>query len=139
MQLHASSAERRDVGFASLLPFLLITFGLAWGLGALFVAFPETIEGILGPFGATNPLFILAVYAPAIAAFVLVLARTGVAGFGRFLSRLLLWRAPPIWYAILILGIPAVYSPGRPGAGRCRRSRSPGPASGRHWRRSPSC
>lgn len=112
MQLPPSTASQHDVTFASLLPFLLIAFGLAWGLGALFVLFPETVEGLFGPFGATNPLFILAVYAPAIAAFVLVLARTGVSGFGRFLSRLLLWRASPAWYVLLIFGIPLVYFTG---------------------------
>jgi hypothetical protein len=112
MQSTSSTADPRDVPFGSLLPFLLIAFGLAWGLVILLILFPEPIEGLFGPLSASNPLFILAVYAPAIAALVLVLARTGIAGLGRFLSRLLLWRVSPVWYAVLIIGIPAVYFAG---------------------------
>lgn len=112
MKPRVQADEQRDVPFAALLPFLIITFGLAWGLFVLFVLFPGPIERLFGPLRASHPLFILAVYAPAIAAFTLVLHRAGIAGLGRFLARLLLWQCPPLWYAVLILGIPAIYYAG---------------------------
>lgn len=112
MQQPATTADRDPIAFASLLPFLLIAFGLAWGLFGLFVLRPETIERIFGPLRASNPLFILAVYAPAIAAFALVLGHAGIAGLGRFLTRLLLWRCSPAWTAFLLLGIPIIYVAG---------------------------
>jgi len=104
--------DRDPIPLASLLPFLLMAFGLAWGLFGLFALHPETIERIFGPLRASNPLFILAVYAPAIAAFVLVLGYAGIAGLGRFLSRLFLWRCSPAWYAFLLVGIPVIYLAG---------------------------
>ena len=92
----------------ALFPFLVITFGLTWGLAALFVFQQERIEAIFGPLQLSNPLFILAVYAPAIAAFILVLRHAGVAGLARYLKRFTYWRCPVGWYAFLIFGVPAV-------------------------------
>ena len=36
----------------------------------------------------------------------------GFSGLGRFLSRLLLWRAPWGWYVFLLIGIPLIYMAG---------------------------
>ena len=112
MSIVEAVSARRKVGFAGLFPFLLITFGLAWGIFALFFLFPETLERVFGPPRGSHPLFILAVYAPAIAGISLVTLLTGARGLRRFLSRLFLWRCPAQWYALLILGIPAVYFAG---------------------------
>jgi uncharacterized protein len=97
------------IGPAALLPFLAISFGLSWGLVGLYLAFPGPITRLFGPVGITNPLFLLAVYAPAIAAIVLVLRHGGTAGLRRFLSRVLLWRAPAAWWALILVGIPLIY------------------------------
>jgi len=102
----------------ALVPFLALTFGLAWGLFALLVVFPETISATFGPMRATNPLFILAVYAPAIAGFLVVVIYAGPAAVGQFARRLFIWRIPPIWLALLLLGIPAVSVFGAAIAGR---------------------
>jgi hypothetical protein len=56
----------------------------------------------------TNPLFILAVYAPGIAAVLLVRWHCGTRGLGRFCRRIALWRMPLGWWAFLLIGIPAV-------------------------------
>jgi membrane protease YdiL (CAAX protease family) len=92
----------------SLIPFLLIVFGLAWSLFALFVFATEWVVATFGPLSGHHPLFVLAVYAPAIAALLLVGLHSGGQGLLRFLSRLLLWRAPLRWYAFLLLAFPAV-------------------------------
>ena len=92
-----------------LIPFLLITFGLAWGVVSLLIFFPDRVTSIFGEISAKNPLFMLAVYAPAIAALLLVMKHSGLAGLRRYLSRLLLWRVHWAWYLFLLAGIPLLY------------------------------
>ena len=53
-----------------LLAFFALTFGLTWGLGACFALFPAQLTAVFGKVSVTNPLFILAVYAPSISAIV---------------------------------------------------------------------
>lgn len=48
-------------------------------------------------------------YAPAIAAFTVIIYHSGVRGLRRYLTRLLLWRCSPIWYAFLLIGIPLLF------------------------------
>lgn len=88
--------------------FFLMTFGLSWGILALFIAFTTQVEAWFGKVGYTNPLFILAVHAPAIAAVWLVGRHHGLAGLSRFARRLTMWRMAWWWWALLIVGIPAV-------------------------------
>ena len=101
--------KRGDIPFGSLAPFLLIAFGLAWGVLALYIFLTDTMSRVFGALTGRHPLFYLAVYAPAIAAFAVVLAKGGPMGLRRFLSRLRLWRCPRAWYVVLILGIPLVF------------------------------
>lgn len=92
----------------TLLAFFALAFGISWGLLALFLLFTARAEALFGPVGYTNPMFVLAVYAPAIAAVALVLRHHGWRGLGRFARRLLLWRMPWPWWVLLVVGIPAV-------------------------------
>ncbi|HMB14927.1 MAG TPA: CPBP family intramembrane glutamic endopeptidase [Pelovirga sp.] len=101
-----------SVPFRSFIPFLMITFGLAWGVLGLYVVFPERMSATFGQLTGNHPLFFLAVYAPAIAAFVLVIHNGGIAGLRRFLGRALLWRCSAGWYAFLIIGIPLIFISG---------------------------
>jgi len=112
MSVPRSNPSRPLIPGRWLFPFLALTFGLAWGIFALFFLFPRALEQVFGPPRGSHPLFILAVYAPAVAAFILIALRTGSRGLKRFLSRLLLWRCPPAWWAFLLLGIPAVFFAG---------------------------
>jgi hypothetical protein len=105
----AVGAEKFQVPFTSLAPFLFISFGLAWGILGLFIFLPTPMTAMFGKLSGQHPLFFLAVYAPAIAAFIVVSCRGGTAGSRRFLSRLLLWRCSPAWVAFLIAGIPLVF------------------------------
>lgn len=107
-----SARSNEDLGEAALVPFLLITFAIAWGLFGCLVLFPDWITQTFGPLSTYHPLFILAVYAPAIAAFALVLGKAGPAGLIRFLTRLTLWRVHPSWWSFLVLGIPLIYFSG---------------------------
>ena len=92
-----------------LLPFLLITFGIAWGILGLYIGLPERMSAWFGQLTGDHPLFYLAVYAPAIAAFIIVARCGGAGGLRRFLSRAGLWRCSPGWYIFIAVGLPAVF------------------------------
>ncbi|MBD3333842.1 CPBP family intramembrane metalloprotease [candidate division GN15 bacterium] len=91
------------------MPFLVITFVLTWGIIALYIVLPDLMESVFGQLTGNHPLFFLAVYSPAIAAFSIILRRTGTSGLRRYLTRLLLWRCSPYWYAFLLVGLPLVF------------------------------
>ena len=100
------------IPFRSLLPFLIIAFGLTWGILGLYIFFPTQMNGMFGELTGQHPLFFLCVYAPAIAAFILVGYHGGRRGLSNFLSRLGLWRCSALWYAFLIIGVPLVFYAG---------------------------
>lgn len=100
---------RQPFPLACIVPFLLVTFGLAWGIIGLYIFLPAQMAAAFGELSGRHPLFYLAVYAPAIAAFTVVARRSGAGGLKRFLSRLRLWRCSPLWYAFLIVVVPLVF------------------------------
>lgn len=104
--LPAKSAATHET--RTLVAFLALTFGLTWGLAALFLLFPDRITALFGEPGLSNPLVVVAIYAPALAGVFLIWRRYGVQGLVSFFRRLTLWRAPGRWWLFLILGIPAV-------------------------------
>jgi uncharacterized protein len=101
--------DQQQLGFASLTPFLLITFGLGWGILAFFIFLPQQMTRMFGEMTGQHPLFFLAVWTPGIAAVVVVMHRAGFRGLKRYLGRLLLWRTSLSWYAFLIVGIPLLF------------------------------
>ncbi len=107
-----SSTDSVQVPFSALVPFLLVAFGLAWGILALFILLPDKMTMLFGELTGEHPLFFLAVYAPAIGAFIIVIYCGGASGFRRYLARLMLWRCSWAWYAFLIFGIPLLFFSG---------------------------
>lgn len=108
----SKASDAPSFSLATLIPFLVIAFGLAWGIIALYILLPEQMAGLFGEISGQHPLFYLATYAPAIAALAIVVYKTRWEGTRRFLGRLLLWRAPMAWYAFLLLGIPLLFYAG---------------------------
>ncbi len=98
-------AHERPVPTAALLPFTLITFAISWGILGLYIFFPDAAGGWFGEIIGRHSAFVLAVWAPAIAAFAVVLYCGGVQGVAAYLSRLGLWRCPPGWVAFLLLAL----------------------------------
>lgn len=94
-----------------LAPFLAIAFGLTWGLAALlFVAYDQVVA-FFGEVSMSNPLFILAVYAPFIASTVIVWQRFGFKQLGAFYRRATLVRTSLGWWLFIIFAIPlAMYA-----------------------------
>src|SRR6056297_3291900 len=106
---HPKTPDTHSFSISAIIPFLIITFGLTWGIIALYIFLPDQMIATFGQITGEHPLFYLATYGPAVAALVLVLFKTKWQGMRRFLSRLLLWRAPAVWYLFLLLGIPALF------------------------------
>ena len=96
----------------SAMTFFVATFVLSWSIGALLVAFPDQVEALFGPMGYTNPAFILLVYAPGFVGVFMVWRHYGRRGLASFLRRFTLWRMPIRWWALLLLGMPAVFYAG---------------------------
>ncbi len=92
----------------TLTPFLVLTFALTWGIAVLLILFNDQVVAIFGEITSSNPLYILAVYAPGIAGIFLVWKKYGLKGLGSFFRRLTLWRAPSAWWLFLLLGIPII-------------------------------
>ena len=109
MAIGSSNTGMHQVPSIALVPFLVIAFGLAWGILALFILLPERMNAIFGELTGQHPLFFLAVYAPATAAFIVVTFSSGIYGLRRYFFRLFLWRCSPAWYAFLIIGIPLLF------------------------------
>jgi uncharacterized protein len=93
----------------AIFPFILISFGLTWGIASLLIFFYDQVVTIFGEVGPSNPLYILAVYAPAFAAFILIWRHYGLSGLGSYLRRLTLWRMPLAWWLFIIFGTPALF------------------------------
>jgi hypothetical protein len=100
------------VPFGAIILFLVLTFGIAWGTLAAFIFFPETMVGLFGEITGQHPLFYLAVWAPAISAFIVILRLSGLKGLRSYLGRILIWRCSWGWYAFLLLGVPLVFFAG---------------------------
>jgi len=108
----SQSREQFAISFISLIPFFLMTFTITWGILALFILLPERMSRIFGELSGNNPLFFLAVWAPAISAFIIISFKTGFRGLRHYLSRALLWRTSLIWYLFLLVGIPLIFYAG---------------------------
>lgn len=101
-----------SVPWAAFWYYVALAFGLTWGLAALLLVFPDQMTRWFGELSISNPIFLLAVYAPAIAALLVVGATSGLRGLKRYLSRCGYWRCPPEWYLILFLGVPLAFAAG---------------------------
>jgi len=117
------------IPFRSIFLFFLLTFGIAWGILAAFIVFPETMVGLFGEITGEHPLFYLAVWAPAISAFIVIARWSGLRGLRRHLGRALLWRCSWPWYAFLLLGVPLVFFAGSYFKGNLSEAAFPWPSA----------
>jgi membrane protease YdiL (CAAX protease family) len=90
-----------------LLWFFALTFGITWGLGVLFFAAPGFVTRVAGPISGANPLFILAVWGPNLAALIVTAASGGGAGVVALLARVARFRVGVLWYLLALLLLPA--------------------------------
>lgn len=100
---------KSDVSFKSLWPFLILAFGICWGIVSLYLFVSEPMQRIFGPLTGQHPLFYLATYAPALSALLLVGIHGGWRSCGGLLSRFGNLRASRGWWLYLLLGIPLTF------------------------------
>lgn len=105
----AAGGAPPDLPDGALLPFLVVTFAIPWALLGLFMLDPWRATRWLGEPSGAHPLFIVSVWAPAIAALLVVARHGGRGALRRYLGRLVRWRAPVGWWAFLLVGMPAVF------------------------------
>ena len=96
----------------ALLPFVLVTFAITWGVLGLYILVPERAAGWFGVISGAHPLFFLATWSPGIAGLAVVLAFSGMRGLRAFLARLLAWRCAPGWWLLILVGLPLVFVAG---------------------------
>lgn len=75
-----TTAHERPVPAAALWAFGLITFAISWGILGFYIFFPDAAGSWFGDLTGKPPAFVLAVWAPAFAAFAVVLYFGGVEG-----------------------------------------------------------
>jgi uncharacterized protein len=88
--------------------FFVLTFAITWGIGAFAIFLPAQFRNLFGEISDTHPLYYIAVAAPTISASILALAWEGWHGLGDLFKRLLRWRFGIHWYALVLVGLPAL-------------------------------
>ncbi|MGD2061040.1 MAG: type II CAAX endopeptidase family protein [Acidimicrobiia bacterium] len=103
MTYNETTSRKRGLGL-----FFALTFALTWGIAAILVLAPDAVERLFGPIGLTNPLYLLAVYAPAISGVVVAWRRLGRSGLKGYFARLKMIRMPVSNWLFLVVGVPAI-------------------------------
>ena len=98
-----------DLQTKMLWPFFFLTFAICWSLIGAYIFLPKLATQWFGELSGTHPFFFLAVYAPAISAFLIITYCHGISGIRNFLSRLALWKVSAYWWVFIVLGIPLVF------------------------------
>ncbi len=112
MQIHNRSAAKFRLSSSALFSFLGITFFITWGLIGIYIVDPKMAADTFGSISGSHPIFFLATWSPAIAAFVVLFRYSGISGIRAFLTRLLLWRCSVGWAAFILLLLPLVFVAG---------------------------
>jgi membrane protease YdiL (CAAX protease family) len=98
-----------DVPTSAIWVFLALAFGLILLILAVLLLWQDAIEQVFGPLSASHPLFILAVWSPAISAWAVILYTTGWSGFRGYLSRFRVWQCGIAWALTIFVVIPLIY------------------------------
>jgi membrane protease YdiL (CAAX protease family) len=101
----ADTSAHRQGG---LVPFLVLTFLITWGVAALLFLFPGPFQAIFGTMTVSNPVFVLAVAAPTISATIITYFRTRWPGLRVLYAGIVKWRFGIQWYAAVLIGLPVI-------------------------------
>ena len=112
MSAQSSSPSVQQIPGSALFLFLFVTFLITWGVIGIYIVAPDQAAGMFGEISGSHPLFFLATWSPAIAAFVVVCLHGGRSGLRGFLARLFLWRGSWGWAAFILFVIPLVFIAG---------------------------
>ncbi|NNK67419.1 MAG: CPBP family intramembrane metalloprotease [Rhodobacteraceae bacterium] len=109
---YSAEIQHKPSGLGGLVAFFIIAFAITWGVIGAYIFWPDAMAARFGAISGSHPFYFLATWAPAISAIVIVFAFTGLAGVRGLLSRLLMWRCPPPWWAFILIGLPLVFMTG---------------------------
>ena len=114
VRLMSISSKSSELGMPStaIVLFVALTFAITWSIIGGYILFPDSAVAFFGDISGSHPLYFIATWAPAIAGIGLVLIFGGLPGLRVFLSRLLLWRCPLVWWLFILVGIPVVFMVG---------------------------
>lgn len=112
MFARATTTSEKTIPSSALFLFLFATFLITWGVIGTYIVAPDLAVGVFGEISGSHPLFFLATWSPAIAAFGVVYLYGGVSGIRAFLARLLMWRGSWGWAAFILVVIPLVFVAG---------------------------
>lgn len=98
----------RDDRMKQLILFFVVVFAGTLGMVALLLAAP----GLFGEATLGNPLVVLGVYFPSLTSIALTAILEGRAGLGRLLRRINPLGFNPVWYLVVLLGLPLVIALG---------------------------
>ena len=106
-----SSEEKAvsEVPFSGAWAFLVMAFGMIALILVILLTWPDEVEQLFGPLQVSHPLFMLAVWSPALSAWAVILYTTGWSGFRGYLTRFRVWRCGPYWAIFIIFLIPLIY------------------------------
>jgi uncharacterized protein len=123
VQIESGPLEREmPLGRRTVWQFFGLAFGLGWGIAMMMIVFQAQIEDLFGEIGYTNPVFILVVWSPAMAASYLVWRHYGTQGLRSYFKRVTMWRMPGPWWVLVVVGIPAIVYTGALFAGAAGES-----------------
>ncbi len=112
MPARSSVPSAKTIPSPALGLFLAVTFLITWGVSGTYIVAPDTAAGTFGEISGAHPLFFLATWSPAIAAFAVIYLHGGLSGIAAFLARLRMWRGSWGWAAFILLLIPLVFVAG---------------------------
>lgn len=90
-----------------LLQYVLITFGIMYGVGFTALLFRPFVEKIFGPINNTNPLVVFLIYSPTISAVIMTAAKEGLSGLLGLLKSAVR-RTKPVYWIVSILFVPVL-------------------------------
>ena len=89
-----------------LIQFFGAAYSITWGLAALLILAPETMEGLFGEMSTLSPVYFVAVYAPLISALSLTMLHRGPAAMITLISSLKPRLENIKFYLLVLLGWP---------------------------------
>lgn len=83
--------------------YLLLTFGICWGILLIFFIFNEVLKALFGELTLANPLVMVALYAPTIAGMIIFFLQGKMRGIRGIVSKLIPRRQDLWWFPFLLM------------------------------------
>ena len=109
LTLNTQEDAKIEVPYSGAYVFLVMAFGMIALILVILLGWPEEVEQLFGPLQTSHPLFMLAVWSPALSAWAVILYTTGWAGFRGYLTRFRVWRCGLNWGLLIFVVIPLIF------------------------------